>query len=84
MEQEPKGLIRDEAYDDYLDPVEVRRKMEQDPYAPGTTHGGAHPEFIVHILNELLFRQNYRKIDVSIEKSFDQYHLQFTVNDRKK
>ena len=81
MEEEP---VTDEDYDNYLDPVEVRRRFEADPYAPGTTHGGAHPDFIVHIINQLLFTQNYRKLDISIEKSFDQYHLQFTVNDRKK
>lgn len=73
-----------EEYDNYLDPVEVRRKAEQDPYAPGITHGGQHPDFIVFILNNLLFNMNYRKIDISIEKEFDQHHLQFTVNKRKK
>ena len=68
-------------YDDYL--VKARRKLEKDPYEPGNTHGGAHPEFIVHIINNLLFNKQYRKINITIEKEFDNYHLLFTVNERE-
>jgi hypothetical protein len=72
---------KEESYDDYL--VKARRKLEKDPYEPGNTHGGAHPEFIVHIINNLLFNKQYRKINITVEKEFDNYHLKFTVNERE-
>mgnify|MGYP003628224160 CR=1 FL=1 len=61
----------------------IKEQVDRDPLAPGITHGGRHISDVTKALNTLIHRDNYRKVTIEVEAEKDDYHISFTVKERK-
>ena len=67
----------------WRDRKEIAEQVDRDPLAPGITHGGQHVKDVARALNTLIHRDNYRKVTIEVEACPDDYHISFTVKERK-
>ena len=64
--------------------LKVFQGVESDPYQKGITHGGKHTSDLQDVVDKLLWKDNYKKFTIEVQKESDDYHISFKVISREK
>ena len=60
------------------------KELSNDPYHENITHGGKHTSDLQDVVDKLLWRDNYKKFTIEVQKESDDYHISFKVISREK
>ena len=58
--------------------------ISQDPFNENITHGGKHTSDLQEVADKLLWRENYNKFTIEVQKDSDDYHISFKVISRER
>ena len=58
--------------------------MKKNLYGVNTTHGGLGLDQIKEIISYLMHVEDNSSVEITIDKSFDEYHLSLTINKKEK
>ena len=59
-------------------------KLSADTYRENITHGGKHTSDLQDVVDKLLWKDNYNKFTIEVQKDSDDYHISFKVISREK
>lgn len=62
----------------------IKDLMKDNPYSISSAHGGLGLRQVKEIISYLMYVEDNNSIQVTIDKSFDGYHLSLTVNKKEK
>ena len=65
-----------------VDIAEGFKRMLEDPYSPGITHGGGWPDDLAKVANDLLWNKSYKEFTITVKKEEDNYHISYRVDGR--
>jgi len=63
---------------------ELIKTLFEDTFAEGTSFGGLHPEYIGEILKHILYREKFKKVNITVSLEADGYHLNIKINRKGK
>ena len=63
---------------------ELIKAIFADTFAEGTTFGGLHPDHISEILKHILYREKFKKVNITVSLEADGYHLNIKINRKGK
>ena len=58
--------------------------LPTDIYSEHITHGGKHTSDLQEVADKLLWKDNYNKFTIEVQKDLDVYHISFKVISREK
>ena len=59
-------------------------ELSHDIYNENITHGGKHTSDLQDVVDKLLWKGNYKKFTIEVQKDLDDYHISFKVISREK
>ena len=76
-----KGFSKHSAEKGYQ---ELIKTLLDGTFAEGTSFGGLHPEYIGEILKYILYREKFKKVNITVSIEPDGYHLKVKINKKGK
>ena len=63
---------------------ELIKAVLDDPFAEGTSFGGLNPDYITEMIKYIIYTEKYKKVNVTVAREPDGYHLKIKINKKGK